>query len=285
MRLIWLPLLVACGSKNDAKPPPLPAPAAITSGDAAAAKCAALVPETLRAGLAASGAFLPGSATCNFKRERKLALSVMLRCDRGTSLESFENQRPKYVRDAKVGRSGYDLSGRLSWYASQVDCTGEVWSFDPQLDALAFAKAADQAVTAATAPLPGAPSKQAPGLRCDEIAPAALRDRLKLTKRTEQTISGDVLTCRYAGTQGGLLVTVDCGDNAAHHLDSQRDGQKHLGRYLHDVDVGRGGFEEAGQQITFLDPQTDCIVSVAAASDPLIAAREVEAAVTPETLR
>jgi len=115
--------------------------------------------------------------------------------------------------------------------------------------------------------------------------PQALRDRLATPDRVEQSVVGTTLNCRYNGKRfgSGILVGVDCARNAQRRLDKHRDAQKGFGRYQGEIDIGKGGFKEAGGEMSFLDPQTECLVKVAGGDEA--AARAIEAAITAETIR
>lgn len=264
------------------KGPELPGVISVAEGSKL---CAALVPQGSRAGLEVTGGGIDGTLTCNLERSKKLVASMMLDCSRGVAIDDVA-QKPGQL--SGLGRAAYTASNGPVFFATRVDCIVKMMGFDPGFDAARLAPAVDAALTSKTAPLPTAPTGGL-GLRCDDVVPAAVRGRLGTDKRAEQRLVDGKLSCRYEGSRKTFWVHLECPPDARHELELRRDGQKRLERYLGEVDVGSGGFRESGDQINFIDPQTECVADLALltteAIDRVALARDIEEAITPDSIR
>jgi hypothetical protein len=261
----------------------------------ARARCESVLPADVRAGLTVEGAVVGGHMTCNLYRGKTMVGSVTADCARGTTMEDFQNRLPrvKLKQVAGLGRGAWRASSIMgfTWfYDADVDCECRASAFKKGIDDLALARGFETGLTAETAPRPPPPPPGEAKLQCDELVPPALRDRLKLAKRVDQTASFGKVRCAYSG-KGTLYVELDCKASprsAAERLESARRWQKTLQRFKADAELGKGAFLEEGNKMTFIDPETDCLVStwLVKRKKPKVQeiARDVEQAVTKEAI-
>jgi hypothetical protein len=308
-------LLMACSGKKDEAgaaggsaapaPSPVTTPVAAPSGrkplfpgvetaERSRAMCEAALPAEGRPGLRIEGAVVGGHMTCNLYRDKALAGSVTADCARGTSLEDFQNKRPKvrFETIPGLGRAAWrarSLMGITQFYDGQAECECKATSFKKGVDDLALARAFEAGLTLETAPKAPPPVAGEAQLRCDDVVPPPLRDRHGFSRRVEQSASFGTVRCVYSG-KGSLIVDLDCKQAARpalERLDAKRRAQKSLGRWKKDLDLGNGAFLEA-DKVTFVDPETECLVTTSIMKkrppDVVPIARAIEKSVTRESI-
>ena len=313
--MVVLTLVLACSGKKKDAPAPAAGPAAppatpmttpipvgsspamkpgaagVETAERSRAMCEAALPVEARGGLRVEGAVVGGHMTCNLYEQKNLAASVTADCARGTSLEDFQNKEPKMRAEVipDLGRGGWrakSLMGITQFYDGQAECECRATAFKKGIDDLALARAFEAGLTAATAPKPPPPVPGEADPHCDDIVSPTLRDQFGFDKRVEQSVNFGTLRCVYTG-KATLYVELDCKESARSPLDrleTKRNGQRGLGRYKKDLDIGRGAFLEYGDKVTFVDKDVDCLISTAVLSNkpPDIEriARAVEAGIT-----
>lgn len=169
-QLLILALSVSgCGSKKESKDKPSPTPGApstpaaggfqrvngLITNSEGAVLCAALLPESLRAGFKTAGGGAEDRLTCNLKGDKVLH-SAAIDCKKGQSLDAFKADKSgkKMAEVPGLGRAAFQDAMGPVFYATKVECAVTLSGNDPTVDLIAFGKGVDDVLTPTTTPWP-----------------------------------------------------------------------------------------------------------------------------------